>query len=91
MSRSRLEIPLELDRSLIILEAKVQDNSPRAILGRMRGPTGIMGSKPFIEIGGDADVALFWDRETLEKIDALHEAVPLRTSLRQCFGGQPSP
>jgi len=85
MSRSRLEIPLKLNRALVILEATVQDNSPRVILGRMRGPTGIMSSKPFIEIGGDADVALFWDRETLEEIDVLHEAVPLRTSARQCF------
>lgn len=38
-----------------------------------------MGSKPLIEVGGDADVALIWNCKTLDEIDVLHEAVPLRT------------
>lgn len=38
-----------------------------------------MGSEPLIEVGGDADVALIWNSETLDEIDVLHEAVPLRT------------
>jgi len=37
-----------------------------------------MGSKPFIEIAGDAYIALARNSETLEKIDVLHEAAPLR-------------
>ena len=41
-----------------------------------------MDSQPFSEIGGDAYVAVLWNSETLEKIDVLHEAVPLRTSAR---------
>ena len=35
-----------------------------------------MGSKSFIEVGGDADVALIWDRDALEEVDVLHETVP---------------
>ena len=58
-----------------------------------------MGSKPFIEVGGDAYVALIWNCETLDEIDVLHEAVPLRTqdgasgdSLRSslCLAGLPA-
>jgi hypothetical protein len=44
----------------------------------VRRHTGIMGSKPFIEVYGDADVALIRDRDALEEVDVLHEAVPLR-------------
>ena len=35
-----------------------------------------MGSKPFIEVCGDADVALIWDRDALEEVDVLHEPSP---------------
>ena len=35
-------------------------------------------------------VALTWNCETLDEIDVLHEAVPLRTRATGCFGGQPS-
>ena len=45
-----------------------------------------MGSKPLIEVGGDADIALTWNCETLDEIDVLHEAVPLRTRATGCFG-----
>jgi hypothetical protein len=38
-----------------------------------------MGLKPLIKVGGDAYVALIWNSETLDEIDVLHEAVPLRT------------
>lgn len=63
---------------------------PRAILGRMRRPASIMGSKPCFEIAGDADVALVLDCEALDEVDAFHESVPLRTPTKLCFGGQPS-
>jgi hypothetical protein len=52
--RSRLEIPLKLDRALLILKAEMQHYLPRPILGRMRRPASIMGSKPLIEVGSDA-------------------------------------
>ena len=38
-----------------------------------------MGLEPSVEVGGDAYIALIWDCETLDEIDVLHEAVPLRT------------
>ncbi len=65
-----------------------------------------MGSKPFSKVGGDADVALIWNGETLDEIDVLHEAVPLRTmvlrrtdfiswlaaeALAKAGGGHPQP
>ena len=45
-----------------------------------------MGSKPLIEVGGDADIALTWNCETLDEIDVLHEAVPLRTRAHGASG-----
>ena len=41
-----------------------------------------MGSKPLIQVGGDAYVALIWNSETLDEIDVLHEAVPPSPRLR---------
>ena len=45
----------------------------------MRRPAGIVGLKPCIQVFGDADVALIWNSETLDEIDVLYAAVPLRT------------
>lgn len=42
----------------------------------MRRPAGIMGSKSFIEIAGDAYITLIWDRDALEEVDELHEPSP---------------
>jgi hypothetical protein len=41
-----------------------------------------MGSKPLIQVSGDAYVALIWNSETLNEIDVLHEAVPPSPRLR---------
>ena len=62
---------------------------PRAILGRMRRPARVMGSKPCFEIAGDADVALVLNCEIFDEVDAFHESIPLRTPRKLCFGGQP--
>ena len=35
-----------------------------------------MGSKPLIEVGGDADVALIWNCKTLDEVDEFHEPSP---------------
>ena len=45
----------------------------------MRRTACIMRSKSFIEIAGNAYVALIWDCKTLDEIDVFHETVPLRT------------
>ena len=72
------------------MKAEMQYELPRAIFGRVRRPAGIMGLKPFIEVGGDAYVTLIRNWKALDEIDVLHEAVPLRTRATRCFGGQPS-
>ena len=56
---------------------------PGPIHGRMRRPANIMGSKPLIKVGGDVYVELIWNSETLDEIDILPEAVPLRTTVLQ--------
>jgi hypothetical protein len=35
-----------------------------------------VGSKPLIEVGGDADVALIWNCKTLDEVDEFHEPSP---------------
>jgi hypothetical protein len=87
VSRARLEVPLKFNRTLFILKTEMKHYLPRTIFGCMRRPACIMGSKPLIKVGGDADVVLIWDRDALEEVDVLHEPSPFA---RWCFGGQPS-
>ena len=45
-----------------------------------------MGSKSLIEVGGDTYVTLIWNCKTLDEIDVLHKAVPLRRVQRGASG-----
>ena len=54
----------------------------------MRRSARVMRLQPLIKGGSDACVALAWNCEAWDEIDAVHEIVPLCRYSEICFGGQ---